>query len=167
MRDTVNQAPKRRQRPYHAVVAVLTVFITGAIGSTFTLPVIATWYRSIAKPWWTPPDAVFGPAWTTLYLLMAIALYRVLGLPRETPGRHLAIGIFAAHMVLNAGWSATFFGTRSPALGLVDLALFWPITILNTWAFWRLNRTAGALMVPNVLWVTFAAALNIAIWRIN
>ena len=167
MRDIVHQAPKHRLRPYQAVVAVLTVFVTGAIGSTVTLPVIPTWYRSIVKPWWTPPDAVFGPAWTTLYLLMAAAFYRILGVPRETPGRRLAIGLFAAHMVLNAGWSAAFFGARSPALGLVELALFCPVAVLNAWAFWRLDRTAGALMVPNVLWVTFAAALNIAIWRAN
>ncbi len=167
MRDTVHTPPHHWLRPYHAAASVLAVFVTGAIGSAVTLPVIPTWYRSIAKPTWTPPDAVFGPAWTTLYLLMAGALYRVLGLPRDTPGRTLAIGIFALHMLLNVGWSATFFGMKSPTLGLVDLAIFWPVTILNAWAFWRLDRVAGALMVPNVFWVTFAAALNIAIWRMN
>ena len=167
MRDTVHRSPHRWLRPYDAAVAVLTVFVTGAVGSAVTLPVIPTWYRGIAKPSWTPPDAVFGPAWTTLYILMAGAFYRVLGLPRDTPGRAVAISIFALHMVLNAGWSAGFFGMRSPTLGLVDLAVFWPVTILNAWAFWRLDRIAGALMIPNILWVTFAAALNIAIWRMN
>ena len=167
MRDTVRHPHRHWLRPYHAAAAVPTVFVTGAIGSAVTLPVIPTWYRMIVKPSWTPPDAAFGPAWTTLYLLMAAALYRVLGFPRQTPGRTLAIGIFAAHMLLNVGWSTGFFAMRSPTLGLVDLAIFWPVTILNAWAFWRLDRVAGALMIPNMLWVTFAAALNIAIWRLN
>ena len=129
-------------------------------------PAIPTWYRGLAKPWFTPPDAVFGPAWTTLYLLMACAFYRILGLSQRE-GRRLAIIIFCIHMALNALWSVAFFGGRSPAAGLADLTLFWPVAILNAVAFWRLDRIAGALMIPNILWVTFAATLNFAIWRLN
>lgn len=153
-------------RPIHALAAVASVVAAGTIGSLATLPNIPTWYAALAKPWFTPPNAVFGPAWTTLYALMAIAFYRVLRTPRGEARRH-AIVVFLAHMALNALWSVAFFGARNPALGLADFVLLWPLAALNVALFWRIDRAAGALMTPNLLWVTFAAALNIAIWRMN
>ena len=153
-------------RLLHAVLAIATVTLAGAIGSSATLPNIPGWYAGLAKPWFTPPNGVFGPAWTALYILMAIAFYRILGTPRG-PIRTRAIAIFLAHMALNALWSIAFFGNRSPALGLADIALLWPVALANVALFWRQDRVAGALMMPNLLWVTFAAMLNIAVWRMN
>lgn len=165
LRDTVNRSGGFR--PFHALAAILLVGAAGAIGSFATLPAIPTWYASLAKPPWTPPNAVFGPAWTTLYLLMAIAFYRVLGQPPYRDGRPLAVGVFVAHMVLNGLWSVGFFGLRAPAVGLADIALLLPVAIVNILVFARLDRVAGWLMAPNALWVSFAAALNLAIWRMN
>lgn len=150
----------------YAIIAVAPVVLAGAIGSVVTLPAIPTWYAGLAKPWFTPPNGVFGPAWTALYALMAIAFYRVLR-RSPAPGRPLAIAVFLLHMALNALWSVAFFGNRSPALGLADLGLLWPVALANALLFWRLDRLAGALMTPNLLWVTFAAILNIAVWRLN
>ncbi len=147
--------------------ALVLVFAAGTVGSLVTLPVIPTWYATLSKPWFTPPDWLFGPAWTTLYLLMGTAFYRVLRTTPEAAGRRFAIIVFVAHMALNAGWSIAFFGLRSPGAGLLELVLFWPVAVLNAFAFARVDRWAGALMIPNVLWVTFAALVNIAIWRLN
>ena len=156
----------RPWRLVHALAAVLPVVLAGAIGSAATLPAIPTWYAGLAKPWFTPPNGVFGPAWTTLYALMAIAFYRILR-HRPDRARAQAIAIFLLHMALNALWSVAFFGSRSPALGLADIALVWTVALVNVVLFWRLDRMAGALMAPNLLWVTFAAMLNIAVWRLN
>ncbi len=155
-----------RRRALHALIAAASVALAGTIGSLATLPNIPTWYAGLAKPWFTPPNGVFGPAWTTLYVMMAIAFYRVLQQPRDHD-RTLAIVIFVLHMALNALWSVAFFGNRSPVLGLADFALLWPVALANLVLFWRLDRVAGALMAPNLLWVTFAAILNIAVWRLN
>ena len=159
-------ADRQKMRVVHAVAAAVPVVLAGAAGSAATLKNIPTWYDHLAKPWFTPPNGVFGPAWTTLYILMAIAFYRVLGHP---PGRARtqAIAIFLVHMALNAFWSVAFFGNRSPGLGVAELVLFWPAALANVVLFWRLDRVAGALMAPNLLWVTFAALLNIAVWRLN
>ena len=156
----------RKNRAIHAVAAVLPVVLAGAIGSAATLPNIPTWYAGLTKPSFTPPNGVFGPAWTTLYALMAIAFYRILR-RAHCRDRSQAIAIFLLHMALNALWSVAFFGNRSPALGLADFALLWPIALVNVVLFRRLDKLAGALMAPNLLWVTFAAVLNIAVWRMN
>lgn len=159
-------ADRQPMRLMHAFAAVAPVVLAGAVGSAATLKNIPTWYDQLAKPWFTPPNDVFGPAWTTLYVLMAIAFYRVLRHPPER-ARTQAIAIFLLHMALNALWSVAFFGNRSPGLGVAELVLFWPVALANVVLFWRLDRTAGALMAPNLLWVTFAAVLNVAVWRMN
>ena len=150
----------------HAIVAVATVASAGIVGSLATLPNIPIWYSTLTKPWFTPPNGVFGPAWTVLYVLMAVAFYRILRHP-QSRDRSSAIAIFVAHMLLNALWSVAFFGNHSPALGLADFALLWPMALAAVLLFWRLDHVAGALMIPNLGWVTFAAILNIAIWRLN
>lgn len=166
MRDSVS-SPRPPSAPVRAALALVVVVLAGAIGSAATLPAVPTWYASLAKPAWTPPNGAFGPAWTTLFLLMAGAFFRVLGTPSSRAGRSAAIGTFLVHMALNALWSALFFGARSPALGLIEVVFLWSAAVANAVLFWRLDRFAGALMVPNVLWVSFAAALNYAVWRLN
>lgn len=149
-----------------AVLAIAPVLAASVIGSLATLPNIPSWYLTIAKPWFTPPNWIFGPVWTALYTIMAYAFYRVLRQPTAS-GRTWVITAFMLQIALNAGWSVAFFGGRSPGLGLIVIM---PLILSVAWTlllFWRRDRIAGALLVPYLAWVTFAGALNLAIWRLN
>ncbi len=126
------------------------------------------WYRRLAKPSWTPPDGVFGPVWTVLYLLMGLALVLVVR-DREVPRgrRDLALGTFATQLALNLAWSIVFFGARRVRLALVEIAILWAAIVATIVAFGRIRPVAGALLLPYLAWSTFAAALNAAIVRRN
>jgi translocator protein len=124
------------------------------------------WYAQINKPSWTPPSWVFGPAWTTLYALMAIAAWMVWMRP-ATPARRAALTAFFVQLVLNALWTPLFFGARAPGLALVDIVLLWMAIAATIVLFWRVRPAAGALLIPYILWVSYATALNFAIWQMN
>jgi translocator protein len=141
-------------------------FMAGLIGNLFTTPAIPEWYAQLDKPAFTPPSWVFGPAWTLLYILMAVAAWRVWWLA-GFGGARGALTLFFLQLALNAGWSVVFFGLRAPGWALLEIALLWIAIVATTWAFFRHSRLAGALMVPYIAWVTFAAALNAAIWQLN
>ena len=138
-------------------------FTAGAIGAQF-MP--GAWYESLIKPSWTPPNWLFGPVWTILYIAIAVSgwlLWREVG----SSAARLALGVFAAQLVLNALWSWMFFGLQRPGLALLDILLLagtiaWMITL-----FWPLSRLAGGLLIPYLAWVSFATMLNAAIWRLN
>lgn len=151
-----------------AVLAALCAacLLAGLLGGLSTAPAIEGWYRQLERPSWTPPDWVFAPAWTVLYLTMAVAAWLVWRRAGR-PGRELALVLFAIQLTLNAAWSPLFFGARLPGVALVDIALLWIAIVATIAAFARVARPAAWLMVPYVLWVTFAAALNTAIWRMN
>jgi tryptophan-rich sensory protein len=124
------------------------------------------WYEALRKPAFNPPGWVFGPVWTVLYACMGVAawlVWRRRGLRRGAP----ALLLFAGQLLLNAAWTPLFFGLRSPGLALVDIAGLWVMIVLTTWAFFRASRLAGWLMVPYLGWVSFAAVLNAALWRLN
>jgi translocator protein len=150
-----------------ALIAVAVVFVASAIGGAATGPNIPTWYATIEKPWFTPPNYVFGPVWTLLYALLAFAFWRILRLPAETPRRSGAIVWFVAQMTLNALWSVAFFGFRSPELGFAVIVALWLAIVVNMVAFMRLDRLAGWIFVPYLAWVTYAGALNLAIALLN
>lgn len=123
------------------------------------------WYRRIAKPSWTPPDALFAPVWLTLYFLIGLAAYRVAR--RDAPATPIALTWFFGQLLLNALWTPLFFGLHRPDLALACIALLW-LTIVGTIrSFARVDGPAGALLVPYLLWVSFASALNAAIWWLN
>ena len=148
------------------VLAAAPVIAAAVVGNLATLPNLAPWYAGLAKPWFNPPDRVFGPAWTLLYLAMIAAFFRVLR--REpTPTRRAAIVWFLAQIVINALWSVAFFTGRSPLAGLVVIAALWPAIALTIRAFARLDRLAALLLVPYLAWVSFAAVLNLAVWWLN
>jgi len=138
---------------------------TGALGAIATMPSIPTWYAGLAKPSFNPPNWIFGPVWTTLYLMMGISLYLVLrrGLRRNG----VSVAVFALQLALNSSWSVVFFGLHRPDWAFaVILALFAAIV----WTILRFARTsmwAGLLLVPYAGWVSFATVLNLAIWRLN
>ena len=122
------------------------------------------WYQSIAKPSWTPPGWLFGPVWTVLYALMAVAAWRVWR-TAPAPARSLALGLMLAQLVLNAAWSPLFFGLRSPALAFVDICALWLALVWTMVAFRRVDAPAGWMLVPYLAWVSFALVLNGAIWQ--
>jgi tryptophan-rich sensory protein len=138
-------------------------FLAAAFGGFFAP---GQWYASLAKPAWNPPAWIFGPVWTVLYAMMAVAAWLVW--KRAGFGRQpLALSLFLAQLLLNALWSPLFFGLRNPGLAFADILLLWLALLATVVVFWRTRRVAGALLMPYLAWVTFAAALNLAIWRLN
>jgi translocator protein len=148
------------------LVALLTPLAVGGLGTIPTARAIPTWYRTLDTPDWRPPDWLFGPVWTTLYLLMGVALVLVRRTRREATTDE-AQAVFGLQLALNLAWSFVFFGGRSPRGGLAVIALLW-VSILATIAeFWRVKPVAALLLVPYLGWVSFAAVLNAEIARRN
>ena len=148
------------------IVWIAVSFCAGLIGSRFTGPAVATWYGSINKPAWTPPSFLFGPVWSTLYLMMGIAgwlIWRKAGFS-GAPG---AMALFALQLILNAAWSGVFFGLRRFDLAFVEIVVLWLLILATVLAFWRHDAKAGILLFPYLAWVGYASALNFAIWRLN
>ncbi|PSQ64376.1 MAG: TspO protein [Halobacteriales archaeon SW_9_67_24] len=158
--------PKRR--PLLTIAGVVGICVVlGAAGGLITAPQIQTWYTTLEKPGFTPPNWVFGPVWTLLYALQGVAAWLIwrAGLDRRIV--RLALGLFATQFVLNIAWSPAFFGLESPILGLVVIVPLWFAIVATMAAFSRVDRRAAALLVPYLTWVTFATALNYAIWTLN
>lgn len=149
------------------IVAIVVCQAAGFIGSLATTPSIQGWYKGLTKPGFTPPNAVFGPVWITLYVLMGIALFLVWRLGLGTRGVALALGLFLFQLILNSLWSWVFFGWHHLGGGFAVIVLLWLAILLTTLRFFGLSRTAGWLLVPYLAWVTFASALNFAVWRLN
>lgn len=148
------------------VVFLAICLLIAQLGSMLTRPSIGTWYANIAKPDWTPPNWLFAPVWTTLYVMMAVAawlVWRDHGLQAAS----LAMTLFAVQLALNLGWSALFFYLHQPGAAFAEIVLLWLLILLTILAFSKLSLTAAWLMAPYLLWVAFAAALNFAIWRMN
>lgn len=148
-----------------AVFLVLS-FAASAIGGLFTFPAIPGWYQSLEKPSWTPPDALFGPVWTALYILMAVAAWLVWKRGGWTAQRG-PLTLWGVQLVLNSLWSILFFGMRNPALGLVEIVILWLAILATLIAFWKVSRPAGGLLIPYLAWVSYASALNYSIFRLN
>ncbi|MCB8822948.1 tryptophan-rich sensory protein [Microvirga rosea] len=149
------------------LIAVLPVAAAGILGTIATTPNIPTWYAGLVKPGFTPPNWLFGPVWTLLYAMMAYALWRILFLGKDTPGRGTAVTTFFVQLALNALWSWVFFGAHSPLAGLAVIAFLLVAILATIHAFWPLDRAAALLLVPYLAWVGYATALNAAVWRLN
>ncbi len=147
-------------------VFLMAVFITASLGAFLTAPSVPGWYNTLEKPSWTPPNYLFGPVWTTLYLFIAIAGW--LAWRKSGPDiDYLTFGLYLLQLILNALWSGCFFALQNPGLAFVDIILLW-LAILGTLIrFAPLSRTACILFVPYLIWVSYALALNLAIWRMN
>lgn len=150
---------------------VLACFVAGclavgAVSAWVTQASVATWYPTLVKPWFTPPNWLFGPAWTFLFVTMAIAAWLVWRSDDRVRMQD-ALYLFGFKLALNMAWSLLFFGLRDPGLALVEVVVFWFAIAATTRAFWPLDRRAGLLMLPYLAWVGFATALNAAIWWMN
>jgi translocator protein len=148
-----------------ALVAVIGCLIIGAIGSFFTSASIPTWYASLAKPSFSPPNWIFAPVWTLLYVMMGISVFLVW--EKRDVGRRHAIKIFAIQLMLNLLWSVLFFYLRSPLAAFNEIIVLWFSIIMTIYFFYRISKPAAYLLAPYLLWVSFAAALNFAIYALN
>lgn len=155
-------------RPEWPVLIALVVLclVVGAAGSMATTEAVRTWYPTLRKPEWTPPPGIFAPVWTSLYLAMAVAAWQVWRQRAEASVRWPLIA-FGVQLALNLAWSFLFFGLRSPLAGLVEIIPLWFSVLATMLLFHRVHRTAGWLFAPYLVWVTFATALNLAIWSLN
>lgn len=141
-------------------VAILLPQAVGVSAGAATARSIKDWYPGLEKPWYTPPNWLFGPAWFVLYCTMGYASWRVWGAGWGEPGVALALSVYGVHLLFNAAWSILFFGMRRPDWALAEVTLLWTGVVASAVLFWRVDAIAGALMVPYVAWVTFAAILN-------
>ncbi|MCC6822783.1 MAG: TspO/MBR family protein [Verrucomicrobiota bacterium] len=156
-------SPSRSRRIFGLVGWLTLCFAAAAFGGFF-LP--GEWYAQLQKPAWNPPSWIFGPVWTALYLMMAIAAWLVWQ-HSGFAGQRLALSLFRLQLLFNAMWSPLFFGLRNPALAFVDIVLLWVALLATLLTFWRRSHVAGALLIPYLAWVSFATALNFALWRLN
>ncbi|HOI13928.1 MAG TPA: tryptophan-rich sensory protein [Methanoculleus sp.] len=148
-------------------IAIAVCLLAGFIGSLFTTPAIPTWYAGLIKPALNPPAWVFGPVWTTLYILMGIALYLVWSKGWERKNVQVATAIFAVQLALNVLWSYLFFGMQAPFFAFIEIILLWIAIFMTIAAFYRVSVPAAVLLVPYIIWVTFAAYLNYGIYVLN
>lgn len=149
------------------VASVLGCELAGVLGALATAEGVSTWYPTLRKPAFTPPGWVFGPVWTLLYALMGMALHLATGGDREAGTVRAARRLFALQLALNVLWSYLFFGRRRPGWALVEIACLWTAILLTVRSFAALSRPAALLLLPYLAWVSFAAVLNGAIWRLN
>lgn len=147
------------------VFLVLCLAVSG-VGGIITAASVGTWYQAIEKPPFNPPDWVFAPVWTTLYVMMAIAGWRVWR-RAGFEARWKALAVFATQLALNLIWSFLFFGLQRIDLALVEIVILLLVIIVNAAMFWRIDRLAGVLFAPYVLWVAYATVLNASLWLLN
>lgn len=144
---------------------ILAAFAAGAIGSAATFPHVRTWFPLLNKPSWNPPGWLFGPVWTTLYVLMGLAIWRAWR--TLAPAVPALVNGYFVQLGLNALWSVLFFGLKRPTWALMEIVILWGVLIWLQRGLWRVDRLAAVLWLPYLLWVSFATALNAAIVRLN
>lgn len=150
------------------ILSFVLPFIAGGLGSIATASTIpTTWYAQLQKPWFSPPNWLFAPVWTTLYLCMGISLYLVWSKQLESRKKSFAVNVFLIHLVVNLQWSLIFFGVKSPGLALITISILWGMILLIIKLFSEISKPAAYLLIPYACWVSFAAVLNFAIWWLN
>ncbi|MDH3420105.1 MAG: tryptophan-rich sensory protein [Gammaproteobacteria bacterium] len=160
-RESAEHRPSPRRAIVYLLGFLVITFGAAAFGAQF-MP--GPWYAALVKPAWTPPNWLFGPVWTVLYVLIALSAWLVW---RAQPRLSVPLGLWFAQLGLNAIWSWLFFGLERPGLAAIDIVALLVAIIATAVAFARASRTAAFLLLPYALWVGFATALNIAIWRLN
>jgi len=158
---------QQNQSRYNGLVAVLGLI--GFIVVTFCAPAVGvltvpgSWYASLNKPAWNPPAWIFGPVWTFLYLLMAVAAWLVW----KRVGWKSAVWLYMLQLVLNAAWTPIFFGAHELGWALAEIIVLWFAIVVTLLAFLNVSRVAGGMLVPYLVWVSFATFLNLTLWRMN
>ncbi|MDD1673387.1 MAG: tryptophan-rich sensory protein [Methanomicrobiales archaeon] len=152
---------------WKGMAALVICQATGALGSLFTTPKIASWYQDLIKPSFTPPSLVFAPVWITLFLLMGIALFLILREGEKGSKISMPVSIFGVQLFFNVLWSYLFFGLESPLLGFIGIIILWIAIGLTIWQFFRVSLPAASLLFPYIVWVSLAAFLNFYILILN
>ncbi len=149
------------------LIFVIVCELAGILATPFTINAIPSWYSTLNKPPFSPPNFVFGPVWTILYMLMGLSAFLVWqkGVKKEKVKN--ALQFFALQLFLNFIWSILFFGLRSPLLGLIDILILWGLILITIIKFHRVSRPAAYLLIPYILWVSFATILNLSILLLN
>lgn len=149
------------------IIAIAIPLLVGGASGFFTVTGVESWYQTIQKPSWNPPNWVFGPVWTTLYIMMGIAFFLVWKEDTSEELKKIAIALFAVQLILNFFWSFIFFNLQQPGWALVEIIAMWFFILLTIFAFAQVNKTAAWLLVPYISWVSFATILNYSIWQLN
>ncbi len=171
----------RLNKIYKFIIAVVACEFAGVVGSVFTFPSIKSWYATLAKPALNPPAWVFGPVWTILFALMGIAVFLIWssdpiivpdeqGNVSKEQGKEkikTALTVFGVQLALNVLWSIIFFGLHNPAGAFVDIVFLWLAILFAIFVFSKISKTAAWLLMPYLIWVSFAAYLNYAVWMLN
>jgi len=155
------------RKPIRLIVAVLLPVLVGAVSGLFTASSVKTWFVTLNKPSFNPPSYVFAPVWTTLYIMMGVAFYLVWVSVTDKAQQHKAMTVYFIQLFLNFCWSFIFFYKQRPDLALIDIVFLWISIVATLVLFYRISKPAGWLLVPYLLWVSFASALNYAIWQLN
>ena len=149
------------------IISVVLCQAAGIVGSLFTAPAINSWYAGLRRPAFSPPNWVFAPVWTTLYLLMGISLFMVWNVGLEKSAVKKSIMIFSIQLLLNILWSYLFFGLRSPLMGFIEIVVMWLMILLTMLSFFKISKKAALLLVPYLAWVSIASYLNYSILVLN
>ena len=148
------------------IVSIAVPLLAGGVGAVVTTPAISTWYVTLNKPWFTPPGWLFGPVWTLLYILMGLALFLVWRSPKSRT-RDIGIALFAVQLAVNVFWSFAFFGLENTLYGVLTIIPLWVLIAATIFQFYKVSKGAAFLMVPYILWVSIATALNTAVYLLN
>lgn len=148
------------------VISIVICLLAGFLGSLFTTPAIPTWYAGLIKPIFSPPNYLFAPVWTTLYILMGISLYIVWSKKKDQKVKE-ALKLFAIQLFLNAIWSPVFFGAKNLFLALIIIIFMWIFILKTILAFAKVDKKASYLLYPYIAWVSFASILNFSVWFLN
>lgn len=157
-----------KNRAIIGLIAFLVIcYGVAAIGAATTLPAVMPggWYSFLTKPAWTPPNWLFGPVWTLLYTAMAIAAWLIWRQAGSVAAARVPLALFTIQLLFNLSWTLIFFGQHLPEVAFLDIIFLWLAILATLLTFWRIRPLAGWLLLPYLIWVTFAAALNYSIWR--
>lgn len=149
------------------ILSIVFCLLVGAIGSFFTAPAIPSWYAYLNKPFFSPPNWIFAPMWTILYILMGISFYLIWSNAKKGKSKNEALGNFYVQLILNFVWSPIFFGMKNLGLAFIVIVLMWLFILRTIQSFAKLNKKASYLLYPYIAWVSFASILNLSVWLLN
>lgn len=155
------------KKPLKIILCIIVCELVGASGAIFTTPAVNGWYATIEKPSFSPPNWIFAPVWGFLFFLMGISLYLILEKDLKDKMVKSAILIFVGQFMLNVAWSFLFFGLKKPFSAFMEILVLWAAIVLTIIQFNKIDRKAAVLLTPYLLWVSFAAILNLSVWILN